>query len=122
MSGTRATTDDFIGENGVQWRTLARTLVVSFWLRLGALVAGVLELTFGLLGSAVDAVYSAYAAFLGLPFNGWPELLDAAWLAAGRSLAESFGLTAWVVGIAVVAAFFWVLRRALRTLIEGVTP
>lgn len=124
MTGSESTVtaDDFTDEGGIQWRKLGRALVVSFWLRLGALVAGVVELVFGLLSSMVETAYDAYATFLGLPFNGWPSLLDTAWLTAGRSLVESFGLLAWVVAIVVVAAFFWVVTRALQTLIQGVTP
>jgi len=117
-----ATADDFIVDGSVQWRTLGGQLFASFWLRLGALVAGIIELVFGLLSSAVETAFSAYGSVFGLLFRGWPELFDAAWLTAGRSLAGGFGLAAWFVSVLVVAAFFLLISRALRTLIDGVTP
>lgn len=119
---TQATSGDFIGENGIQWRSLGRALVVSLWFRVALAVAGLIELLFGLLGSVVDSVYGAYETLLGLPFNGWADLLATAWDAAAQSLVGSFGLFAWIAAVVVVAAFFYVAGRALQTFLEGVTP
>lgn len=119
---TQATSGDFIGENGIQWRSLGRSLIVSLWFRVAVAVAGLIELLFGLLGSAYEAAYGAYAKLLGLPFNGWADLLATAWDAAAQSLVDSFGLFAWVAAVVVIAVFFYVAGRALQTLIQGVTP
>lgn len=119
---TQATSGDFIGENGIQWRSLGRSLIVSLWFRVAIALAGLIELLFGLLASLFEYVYGAYETLLGLPFTNWESLIETAWKAASQSLVGDFGLLAWFVAVVVVAAFFYVAARALQTLIQGVTP
>lgn len=120
--GDTATSGDFIGEDGIQWRKLGRTIFVSLWFRVAVAVAGLIELVFGLLGSMYETAYGAYATFIGLPFTGWTSLIETSWVAAGQSLVANFGLFAWGAAVVVVAAFFYLAGRALQTLIQGVTP
>lgn len=119
---TQATSGDFIGEDGVQWRSLGRSLIVSLWFRVAVALAGLIELLFGLLASVYEYAYGAYETLLGLPITGWDDLLETAWDAAAQSLVGGFGLFAWIAAVVLVAAFFYVAGRAFQTLIEGVTP
>ncbi len=121
-SGQSPTTpDEFMTENGVEWRVLGERLVASFWLRLGALVAGLVELVFGLVSSAVQTVFDGLASLFGLPFTGWAELTGASWVAAAESVA-TFGLGAWIVAVVVIAAFFLLVWRTVETYVTGVLP
>lgn len=120
-SGTSLTSDDFRSDGSIQWTELGKTILTSIWLAWGSLVAGLLELVFGLLSSFIEWVYSGYATFVGLPFRGWAGLIDAAWRGAGQSLA-GFGFASWFAAVVVVVAFFLLAERAYRTLIEGVQP
>jgi hypothetical protein len=118
---TGLTSDDFRSDGSIQWTELGKTLLTSVWLAWGSFLAGVSELVFGLLSSFIEWVYSGYATFLGLPFQGWTGLLRAAWKGAAQSIA-GFGLGAWFVAIIVVVAFFLLAERAFRVLTEGVQP
>ena len=121
-SGQSPTTPgEFMTENGVEWRVLGERLVASFWLRLGALVAGLVELVFGLVSSAVQTVFDGLSTLFGLPFTGWAELTGASWVAAAES-AATFGLGAWLVAVVVVAMFFLLIWRTVKTYITGVLP
>jgi predicted Co/Zn/Cd cation transporter (cation efflux family) len=121
-SGQSPTTpDEFMTENGVEWRVLGERLVASFWLRLGALVAGLVELVFGLVSSAVQTVFDGLASLLGLPFTGWAELTGTSWVTAAES-AATFGLGAWLVAVVVVATFFLLIWRTVKTYVTGVLP
>jgi len=121
-SGQSPTTPgEFMTENGVEWRVLGERLVASFWLRLGALVAGLVELVFGLVSSAVQTVFDGLASLLGLPFTGWAELTGTSWVTAAES-AATFGLGAWLVAVVAVATFFLLIWRTVKTYITGVLP
>ena len=121
-SGQSPTTpDEFMTEDGVEWRVLGERLVASFWLRLGALVAGLVELVFGLVSSAVQTVFDGLASLFGLPFTGWAELTGASWVAAAES-AATFGLGAWLVAVVVVATFFLLIWRTVKTYVTGALP
>lgn len=122
MSGTETTVDEFKSGGQILWRKVGRRFLTSYWLAIGSLTAGTVELVFGLLSSAYETVYSGYAMLLGLPFRGWEELLEAAWLAAARSISGSFGPVAWIVAVLVIVVFFLLVQRALRTVAKGVTP
>lgn len=118
---TSLTSDDFRSDGSIQWTELGKTLLTSFWLALGSFLAGVSELTYGLVGSLIEWVISGYSTILGLPFEGWASLFGAAWRAAAQSIA-GFGLAAWFVAIIVIVAFFLLAERAFRVLSEGAQP
>jgi len=121
-SGQSPTTpDEFIGDNGVKWRVLGERLVASFWLRLGALVAGLVELIFGLVSSGLETIGDGLATLFGLPFTGWAKLTGTSWIVAGES-AANFGIAAWFVAVVVIALFFVVSWRALGAFLMGVLP